>query len=135
MKLPDALNTGHAAANGRYLSWHFDDNRFLPGAFEEMVRFLEQNPEIGLVYADSVAIDEAGNYLGHFPAQAASRLAYFNALGACFLYRRGVYQAIGAYDAELFLAEDYDYWLRVYRQSESLTCPRCCTSIASMASR
>jgi hypothetical protein len=29
-----------------------------------------------------------------------------------------VYQTIGAYDTGLFLAEDYDYWLRIYRQFE-----------------
>jgi glycosyltransferase involved in cell wall biosynthesis len=124
LKLPGALNTGHAAAKGAYLSWTSDDNRFLPAAFEEMVQFLEQNPAIGLVYADSVAIDEAGNHLRDFPAEPASRLAYFNALGACFLYRRKVYQVVGAYDAELFLAEDYDYWLRVFRQFEIAHLPR-----------
>ena len=124
LKLPGALNTGHAAAKGSYLSWTSDDNRFLPAAFEEMVRFLEQHPAIGLVYADSVAIDEAGNYLRDAPAEPASRLAYFNALGACFLYRRRVYQVIGAYDADLFLAEDYDYWLRVHRQFEIAHLPR-----------
>ena len=39
-----------------------------------------------------------------------------NGIGACFLYRRAVYDAIGEYDPRAELAEDYDYWLRVARR-------------------
>lgn len=122
-KLPAALNTGHAAARGHYLTWTSDDNRFLSRALEEMVGFLEQHPPIGMVYADCVVIDEQGRYVSPYPAQPASSLAYQNTLGPCFLYRRSVYQAIGEYDRDLFLAEDYDYWLRVYRQFEMAPLP------------
>lgn len=117
-KLPASLNTGHAAARGSYLTWISDDNRFLPPAIEEMTRFLENHPTVGVVYADCVLIDDTGQYLRDFPAQPASRLAYMNALRACFLYRRSVYETLGGYDTELFLAEDYEYWLRAYRQFE-----------------
>jgi glycosyltransferase involved in cell wall biosynthesis len=123
-KLPEALNTGHAAAQGEYLMWTSDDNRFLPSAVEELTRFLEDHPRIGLVYADSVLIDEAGRYVRDYPAQPATALAYMNAIGPCFLYRRRVYQTVGAYSSDLFLAEDYDYWLRVYRQFEVAHLPR-----------
>jgi glycosyltransferase involved in cell wall biosynthesis len=117
-KVPGALNTGHAAARGSYLTWTSDDNRFLPGAIEEMAGFLHEHPAVGMVVADSVMIDENGDYVRDYPAQPASRLAYINALGPCFMYRRSVYESIGSYDPELFLAEDYDYWLRIYRQFE-----------------
>ena len=36
-----------------------------------------------------------------------------NRIGACFLYRRQVLEEIGGYDPEMFLLEDYDYWLRI----------------------
>jgi len=117
-KVPGALNTGHAAARGSYLTWTSDDNRFLAGAIEEMAGFLHQHPSVGMVVADSVMIDKKGDYVRDYPAQPASRLAYINALGPCFMYRRSVYESIGPYDPELFLAEDYDYWLRIYRHFE-----------------
>jgi len=117
-KLPAALNTGHAAATGSYLTWTSDDNRYLPAAIEEMTRFLVEHPTVGLVYTDCALVDEGGRYLRDYSAQPASRLAYMNALAGCFLYRRQVYQTIGGYDEELFLAEDYEYWLRAYRQFE-----------------
>jgi glycosyltransferase involved in cell wall biosynthesis len=117
-KLPEALNTGHNASKGTYLTWTSDDNRFLPSAIEEMTRYLEEHPTVGVVYTDYVLIDEQGEYLHDFRAQPPSRLAYMDALGACFLYRREVYQTLGGYDSELFLAEDYEFWLRAYRHFE-----------------
>ena len=117
-KLPAALNTGHAAARGEYLTWTSDDNRFLPAAIEEMTRFLQEHPAVGVVYTDCVLIDDAGRYMGDFPALPASRLAYVDAVGACFLYRRTVYETLGGYDVDLFLAEDYEYFLRAYRHFE-----------------
>lgn len=117
-KLPQALNTGHEAARGEYLTWTSDDNRFLPPAIEEMVRFLQEHPAVGIVYTDCVLIDDTGRYINDFPALPPSRLAYMDALGACFLYRRQVYETLGGYDTDLFLAEDYEYWLRAYRQFE-----------------
>lgn len=114
-KLPSALNTGHAAAQGSYLTWTSDDNRYLPAALQEMTSFLEEHPAVGMVYTDCVLIDDAGRYLRDYPAQPASKLAYMNPLGPCFLYRRSVYERVGGYDSDVFLAEDYEYWLRVYR--------------------
>jgi len=114
-KLPRALNTGHAAARGTYLTWISDDNRYLPLALEEMTRFLEEHPTVGVVYADCVMINDRGEYLQDWPAQPASRIAYMNSLRACFLYRRSVYEMVGGYDANQFLAEDWDFWLRAAR--------------------
>jgi glycosyltransferase involved in cell wall biosynthesis len=117
-KLPESLNTGHAAARGEYLTWTSDDNRFLPAAIEEMTRFLQEHPAVGVVYTDCVLIDDSGQYMADFPALPASRLAYVDAVGACFLYRRSVYETLGGYDNELFLGEDYEYFLRAYRHFE-----------------
>jgi hypothetical protein len=36
-----------------------------------------------------------------------------NRVGACFLYTRRVLDEIGLYDPELFLVEDYDYFIRI----------------------
>jgi glycosyltransferase involved in cell wall biosynthesis len=123
-KLPEALNTGHAEAGGEYLMWTSDDNRLLPQALEEMVAFLENHPSVGMVYADAVLIDEAGHFVQDYPAHPVSALAYMNAIGPCFLYRRSVHEKVGAYSADLFLAEDYDYWLRIYRQFEIAHLPK-----------
>jgi hypothetical protein len=43
-------------------------------------------------------------------------LAYRNPVGACFLYRRGVYESVGDYAEDLFLVEDWDYWIRIAKR-------------------
>lgn len=111
-RLPAALNTGFALAQGEYLTWTSDDNIYRPYALERMVGFLRDHPEIGLIYTDYSYMDEAGNELRRRVVKQPERLVFGCIIGPCFLYHRAVYEKLGAYAEELFLAEDYDYWLR-----------------------
>jgi glycosyltransferase involved in cell wall biosynthesis len=112
-RLPGALNAGFAEAAGRYLTWTSDDNLFRPSALEALVEVLEQQPEIDVVYSDYSVVDAEGHDLGPGPVAERAQLLRLNAVGPCFLYRRAVHDIVGAYAEDLFLAEDYDYWLRV----------------------
>jgi glycosyltransferase involved in cell wall biosynthesis len=112
-KLPAALNTGFARSSGRLLTWTSDDNIYRPHALERMVEFLEQRPEVDFVYTDMTIINDAGQRLRLRPAEPLNRLALKNPIGACFLYRRTVYETVGQYNEQFFLTEDYDYWLRI----------------------
>jgi GT2 family glycosyltransferase len=90
----------------------------MPDAIEQMVRFLQTYPEVDFVYADSYRIDATGvvdrqDVLRTRPPES---LRDDNFIGACFLYKRSVYEAVGDYDPRAALAEDYDYWVRVSRQ-------------------
>jgi len=109
------LNTGFRNSRGEYLTWTSDDNRYAGDAIETLLRFLRKYPEVSFVYADCLLVDDRGNPFGPgiLRMKPARELAVANCIGACFLYRRSVYEAIGAYDAEAFLVEDYDYWIRV----------------------
>ena len=111
-KLPAALNTGFAEAKGQFLTWTSDDNLYRPTALAEMLTFLQSNPDLDLVYADCTLIDEQGLPIRSFPAAPPDELVLGNSVGPCFLYRRRVYEVLGGYAEDLFLAEDYDYWLR-----------------------
>lgn len=112
-KLPGALNTGFAATTGDYLTWTSDDNCYRPEALAVMVAFLESSPEYGMVYADHTLIDADGRSVQHVSVRDPEDLVLSNYIGPCFLYRRIVYTTLRAYDERLFLAEDYDFWLRV----------------------
>jgi hypothetical protein len=75
------------------------------------------------------------------PARNPSSLVLGNVVGACFLYKKEVHDTVGPYDETIFLAEDYDFWLRAaqhfklmaldtelyfYRQhQQSLSASRC----------
>lgn len=112
-KLPAALNTGFAQVKGDYLTWTSDDNQFRPQALTEMIAFLEANPQVGLVYTDYSLINESGQETQQRRVADSDQLYATNSVGPSFLYRRKVMEEVGEYARDLFLAEDYDYWLRI----------------------
>ncbi len=112
-RLPGALNTGFAAAHGELLTWTSDDNHYRPRALAVFVQQLTSEPTTDFVYSDYALLDEDGQSTGVVSAPPPDELMADKGALPCFLYRRGVYQRVGDYATDLFLAEDYDYWLRV----------------------
>ncbi|WP_137754133.1 glycosyltransferase [Sphingopyxis sp. L1A2A] len=110
--LPAALNHGFAAARGDLHSWTSDDNLLRPPMLGRLVATLAAHPDADVVHADFMLIDEAGVELGRSRVGPVERLLYGNNIGACFLYRARVTEALGGYDTQLFGVEDYDFWLR-----------------------
>jgi glycosyltransferase involved in cell wall biosynthesis len=111
-KLPASLNTGFSQAKGEYLTWTSDDNCYKPDALEIMVNYLVSNPSVSIVYADYLVIDEIGNIIKFIKVEPFTQLVFGNCIGPCFLYRRSVQDTVGYYAEDMFLAEDYDFWLR-----------------------
>ena len=108
--LPAALNEGFRMAHGAYFSWTSDDNVFEPAALERMLARLEADPSVDGVYADYLRFGASGERRVRVGPTAALPLR--NNVGACFLYRRELHEELGGFDESLFLAEDYDFWLR-----------------------
>ena len=111
-KLPASLNIGFSQARGDLLTWTSDDNRYLPNALEVMERTLREQQSTDLVYAGYTLIDEKGVQGAQVVARPIEDLWMTSVVGACFLYRRRLHEALNGYDENLFLAEDYDFWLR-----------------------
>jgi glycosyltransferase involved in cell wall biosynthesis len=111
-KLPGALNTGFAQARGEYLTWTSDDNLYRPHALARMVEVLESRPEVDIVYTDYTDIDKEGNPVRSVKVPAPEELVNRNCIGPCFLYRRTVHVMLGGYAEDMYLAEDYEFWLR-----------------------
>jgi len=113
-KLPASLNTGFAQARGELLTWTSDDNCFRPTALKVMAGFLETHPDVDVVYAERSLIDEEGRVVGYEVARPPEELPYWNSVGGCFLFRRSLADMVGPYREVLFLAEDYEFWLRAF---------------------
>ncbi len=114
--LPRTLNVGFALAQGDYLTWTSDDNYYADNAIEVMLRALQETrPRAGMVYCDDYLIDAEGQVVGERrvlpPWKLWRRIPW--GIGACFLYTREVYERVGDYNPEVFLAEDYEYWWRI----------------------
>lgn len=123
LKLPASLNRGFEHARGEYFTWTSDDNLYESTAIEKMCDCLENNQKVGLVYCDYSWIDENGIIIEEKKALEPDNLCTVNCVGACFLYRASIAQKIGGYDTNMFLSEDYDYWLRIYENSDILHLP------------
>lgn len=115
-KLPRALNSGFSVSKGQYLTWTSDDNIYAENAIEIMYNFLKNNPEYDFVYANYYLIDEMDEIIQHIIVSQSEKLTECNCIGSCFLYNRKVYEAIGEYNPDEFLIEDYEYWVRVSKQ-------------------
>jgi glycosyltransferase involved in cell wall biosynthesis len=116
LRLPRTLNRGFSLARGEFLTWTSDDNLFAETAIEKMVARLRAGG-CDLVYADYWLFAEQGadgRPLDpvHDRLPATVQLEKGNHMGACFLYTRALYEAVGDYDPELFLVEDYDFFIR-----------------------
>lgn len=117
LKLPGALNKGFSLANGDYFTWTSDDNIYAPNAIEKMAEVL-RDENCNFVYADYFHFVDLD--INHQPIAPKRinlpdqiELETSNHIGACFLYTRKLYKKIGLYDEDLFLVEDYDYFMRI----------------------
>lgn len=115
-KLPESLNIGFRQASGEYLTWTSDDNLYAGDAFKIMAEALDEEPEYGMVFCDMSYIDENGDITGDNSVRGkkdTTKLYLRDCIGACFMYRHSIIEAIGEYDPDMFLVEDYDYWVRL----------------------
>ncbi len=113
--LPAALNTGFKQAGGDYLTWTSSDNILLPNMLDVLSTALDQDPAIGLVYADRYLITDEGVNLGRFdlPDYDPDLLLHVNLVHCCFLYRSACMAQVGLYDPEFIYGEDWEYWIRI----------------------
>lgn len=126
-KLPKSLNIGFAEASGQFFTWTSDDNKYGREALETMLGLLRGEPETDIVYAYYDLIDSEGKIISdetHWKTLESRDInllkadpdgELWNWVGACFLYRREVHEKLHGYDETLFLAEDFDFWVRALR--------------------
>ncbi len=109
--LPTSLNDGLSLARGEFLTWTSDDNLYESNAIASLLSEIK-NSEADIVYTDISLIDDHGNPVGRQNSRDSRFLFLTNIIGACFLFRRRVWDTVGPYRAEVSLIEDYDFWLR-----------------------
>lgn len=126
-KLPVSLNNGFKNATGEYWTWTSDDNLLHPTMIEDMVNFLDENKEVGFAVSDYNIIDINGNVVEevYIPDDVNLLLPLNNYIGASFMYRKEYAIEVGEYNKDLFLVEDYDYWLRLNNVCKLKRLPKC----------
>jgi glycosyltransferase involved in cell wall biosynthesis len=110
-KLPASLNIGHQLANGKYLTWTSHDNILHQEAIENLcLHILEQ--KVDVVYSSYLIIDAKGALKGSHRLKEIEYSFFYGVIGACFIYSREFFFKNGEYDENLYLLEDFDFWLR-----------------------
>lgn len=116
-----AVNRALQEVKGTYTVVFDDDDIALPRRLEVQVRYMEQHPDVDLLYSGAVLF--AGNppsVLQYFSAVDYPRdqLLFLECLGnrfhaASILLRTKAMIEIGGMDPDLVRAQDYDAWLRL----------------------
>jgi glycosyltransferase involved in cell wall biosynthesis len=124
----EAINKGFAHAKGEIFAWLNSDDTYLPHAVSEAVQYLQQHPEVGLVYGDANFIDERGRVLGKFPARQTDyrrlRRGYVHIPQQAAFFRAELWRKVGPLDPTFYFAMDYDLWVRIARRSKIVYLPR-----------
>jgi glycosyltransferase involved in cell wall biosynthesis len=118
----DAINKGFARAKGDILAWLNSDDTYESGAVSAAVGYLQENPEIGMVYGDCNFINEAGQVIGKFGAAQTSyrllRRGYAHIPQQTMFFRADLWRQVGPLDPSFYFAMDYDLWTRVAARAE-----------------
>ncbi len=113
-----AINKGFRMAKGEIVGWLNSDDTFVPGAISKAVDYLEQHPDVMMVYGEGYLMDEKGNLKGRFPATEPFnlwRLIYYGdyILQQTVFIRKKIFDEIPMLDESLHYGMDWDLWIRI----------------------
>jgi len=118
----DAINKGFARANGEILAWLNSDDTYESGAVSAAVNYLQEHPQIGMVYSDCNYINGQGKVIGKFPAAQTDyrrlRRGYVHIPQQTAFFRASLWKQAGPLDPSFYFAMDYDLWTRIAARAE-----------------
>lgn len=116
-----SLNKAVRLARGTFIARQDADDIAAPTRLEKQLRFLQDNPSIGVVGTWARIIDSEGNLTGqvHAPPHDQDEIRFFllfdNPLvHSSVMMRKEVTETCGLYNEKLHtLIQDYEYWYRI----------------------
>jgi glycosyltransferase involved in cell wall biosynthesis len=126
--LTASRNLGVRLSQGDYVVFLDADDRLRPEAIETGLRVMAEHPECAMTVGDHVFISSDGSYLSNSRKACLQSSHYEELLKSNFiemissvLFRRSVLLETGGFDTTLYVAEDYELYLRIAR-----VYPICC---------
>ncbi|HVS64179.1 MAG TPA: glycosyltransferase family 2 protein, partial [Thermoanaerobaculia bacterium] len=109
-------NVATSMARGKYLMRLDADDWLDEAALLVLSRYLDDHPQVALVYPNYFYVDAKGRFLGVEHRKRIgpeAGLLDLPAHGACTMVRKRVMRAIGGYDEQHKAQDGYDLWLKV----------------------
>ena len=103
----DAMNQGWVRASGEYVMFLNADDRYLPGALEEIVRELRAHPDANILHG---CIRVNGRKFS--PAQGVSSFRGARIFHPASAIRRSLLERLGGFDVQWKICADLDLFLR-----------------------
>jgi glycosyltransferase involved in cell wall biosynthesis len=123
----DALARGFARSTGEVMGWLCSDDLLLPGSLDAVGQFFARHPDVEVVYADALWIDELGRPMRTKKEMGFNRFVFLfdhNYIPQPSLFwRRSVYERVGGLDEAFDLAMDSDLWERFARETRIVHVP------------
>jgi len=100
------------------------DDRFIPGRIDRCLSALNKYGEVaGAVYADYYHVRNGVRIHHCKPAYDRRKLAADNMVHSACVVRKSALAEAGLYDESLFVAEDYELWMRIAQKRVILHVP------------
>jgi glycosyltransferase involved in cell wall biosynthesis len=122
----DAINFGIQLSQGDILAFINADDVYLPGCFKEIQSKFDNNPQSRWLYGKGKIIDEKGIFTRKFITKFKElwKYNYRTFTWLCYIVQPTIFWrkrvCIGNFNRDLKYAFDYDYMLRLGKQSKPL---------------
>lgn len=116
-----ATNSALEIATGEFVALLDNDDELAPIALYEIVKKLNENPELDLIYSDEDKIDMEGNRFdpAFKPDWSPDLLLGTNYISHLGVYRRSIMNTIGGFRVGYEGSQDFDLVLRFTEQTEA----------------
>jgi glycosyltransferase involved in cell wall biosynthesis len=118
----EAINKGFARAKGDVFAWINSDDTYEPGAVSAAIKYLQEHPDVGMVYGDCNFINNGGKVIGQFDAAQTNyhliRRGYVHIPQQTMFFRADLWNQVGPLDPSFYFAMDYDLWTRISARSK-----------------
>ena len=124
------LNHGIELAQGEYIARMDADDISLPERFEKQIRFLEENPDVGVCGTWRKNIDANGDIIGERTHPKEDYLIKWKLFlntnpisHPTILMRADLVKSVGGYNEKFKHCEDYDLWRRLIYKTKIYNIP------------
>lgn len=113
-----ARNAGIKSSKGTLIAFLDDDDEGLPEKLECQVKVMEGNPEVGLVYAGYLKVDDKGKIINKINT-TKKQCSFYDLIQqnpimlGTVIVRRECFERVGLFDEDLYGTEDWDMWIRI----------------------